>query len=438
LDYICDPKKTDEKILISSFHCAPETADMEFQMTLSQGLEKGNNLAFHLIQSFRPGETTAETAHLIGKQLTENVLQGKHEYVLTTHVDKGHIHNHVIFCATSFVDRRKFVSNRKIYHQIRKASDQICQQFGLSIIMPGEERGKGYKEYLENKSGTSWKSRLRDTIDEQLENCRSYEELLLRMSLAGFDIKEGKYLAFRAQGQQRFTRSKTLGSGYSEEGLKRRIRSNDHAKELPQLKGDIRLILDLRTIVKAMESPAYGHVIKINNLKIAAKTLNYLTAKDIDSYTQLADRYRSIQATFDNTKNALKAVERRMIKLASIMKHLNAIERTQAAMVSPKSKRHDDAPSLGAQSAVILHDAAIRALASEGIKPPYPSEKSLLADFEKLDQQKEMLYLQYRQAKIDFRRISTAMKNVEHLMSFKQEQTIDESKLLTENRMNEP
>ncbi len=425
LDYICDPKKTDEKILISSFNCAPETADIEFQMTLSKTMEKGNNLAFHMIQSFQPRETTAGTAHLIGKELAAEVLQNKYEYVLTTHVDKGHIHNHLIFCAANFLDHRKFISNRKTYHEIRKISDRLCRERGLSVIVPGEERGKSYKEYLESKAGTSWKALIRDAINEQLKHSHSYEEFLLRMSFAGFEIKEGKYLAIRAQGQQRFTRSKTLGYGYTEESLKAKIRRNKEVEKSQDYKDDLRLIVDLQNLVKAMESPAYAHVLKIQNLKTAAKTLNYLTSEGIDSYTMLDDRWQGIQQDFENTKAALKLVEEKINNLGLIIRNLNTVEQTQKRISSPKSKEARTNLIPDRQSVIILHDAAIKALSSAGIKQPYPSSQLLLSDFQELDQQRETLYLKYQEAKRDWRRISTARKNIDQLLKIKRESALD-------------
>ena len=142
LDYIENPAKTDEKMLVSSFACSYETADIEFELLLSQAMQKGNNLAHHLIQSFAPGETTPEQAHEIGRQLADEVLQGKYPYVLTTHIDKGHVHNHIIFCAVDMVNQRKYVSNRQSYAYIRRTSDRLCKEHGLSVIIPGRDKGK--------------------------------------------------------------------------------------------------------------------------------------------------------------------------------------------------------------------------------------------------------------------------------------------------------
>ena len=151
LDYITNPDKTDEKLLVSSFGCSPETADLEFSMTREMakknGMDKGDNLAFHLIQSFKPGEVDAENAHRLGQQFADEVLKGKYEYVISTHVDKNHIHNHIIFNAASFVDHHKYVSNKRSYHKICRISNRICQENCKSAKNPKAYRTKHQAEY---------------------------------------------------------------------------------------------------------------------------------------------------------------------------------------------------------------------------------------------------------------------------------------------------
>ena len=193
LDYITNPDKTDEKLLVSSFGCSPETADLEFSMTREMakknGMDKGDNLAFHLIQSFKPGEVDAETAHRLGQQFADEVLKGKYEYVISTHVDKNHIHNHIIFNAASFVDHHKYVSNKRSYHKICRISNRICHENGLATSMPTGEKGKSYKENMEYHRGTSWKAKLRVAVDKSIWSSINYEEFLQKMQLAGYEVR---------------------------------------------------------------------------------------------------------------------------------------------------------------------------------------------------------------------------------------------------------
>jgi len=165
IDYICNPDKTDGKLLVSSFGCTAETADIEFEWTRRHSIDKGTHLGRHLIQAFEPGEVSPEEAHEIGMQLAKEILGGKYEFVLTTHIDKEHIHNHLIFNAVSFTDHKHYHSNKHSYHEIRRASDRLCREHGLSVIVPGQDKGKSYIEHQAAQNGTSYKAKLKAAID---------------------------------------------------------------------------------------------------------------------------------------------------------------------------------------------------------------------------------------------------------------------------------
>ena len=276
LDYIQNPDKTDEKVLVSSFGCSYETADIEFGFTLSQALEKGNNLAHHLIQAFEPGEVDYEKAHEIGRQLADAVTKGQHEYVLTTHIDKGHIHNHIIFCAVNFVDHHKYNSNKRSYYGIRNMSDKLCRENGLSVVVPNKgSKGKHYAEYQAEKTGTSYKGKLKIAVDTLIPQVSSFEELLSRLQAAGYEIKTGKYISCRAPGQERFTRLKTLGADYTEETIRERIEGKrTRAAKIPKQaeQRGVSLLIDIENSIKAQESRGYEQWAKIHNLKQAASS----------------------------------------------------------------------------------------------------------------------------------------------------------------------
>lgn len=279
LDYICNPKKTDEKILISDYGCSYETADIEFGFTLAQAADKGNNLAHHLIQAFDPGETTPEQAHEIGKRLADEVTKGQYEYVLTTHIDKGHVHNHIVFCAVNFIDYHKYNSNKKSYYQIRNTSDKICRESGLSIVKPGKqieytdkdgqrrarpakEQGRSYAEYAADKAGGSWKGKLKAAIDTVIPQAKDFEDFLRRMEAAGYEVKRrGDMISLRAPGQERYTRLRgdTLGKDYTAERITERIQGKKRA--IPAPKHDsktVSLLIDIENSIKAQESRGYS------------------------------------------------------------------------------------------------------------------------------------------------------------------------------------
>ena len=314
LDYIQNPDKTDGKMLVSSFGCSYETADIEFGFTLAQAIDKGNNLAHHLIQSFEPGEVDYEKAHEIGKQLADAVTKGQHEYVLTTHIDKGHIHNHIIFCAVNFVDYHKYNSNKRSYYGIRNMSDKLCRENGLSVVVPGKgSKGKSYAEYTAEKQGTSYKAKLKTAIDTLIPQVKDFDELLRRLQEMGYEIKQGKYISFRAAGQERFTRTKTLGAAYTEEAIKERIKGVYVAKT-KTLREDkkIRLVVDLENSIKAQQSAGYERWAKIHNLKQAAKSMNFLTENKIEYYSELESKIADIMTAHDAAAKAVKEVEQRM------------------------------------------------------------------------------------------------------------------------------
>ena len=249
IDYICNPDKTDGKMLVSSFGCAAETADIEFEWTRRHAIDKGTHLGRHLIQAFEPGEVTPEEAHRIGMELAREVLGDKYEFVLTTHIDKDHVHNHLIFNAVSFTDHKHYHSNKRSYHEIRRASDRLCKEHGLSVIVPGRDKGKSYIEHQAAQNGTSYKAKLKAAIDRLIPVSSSLEDLLARLQREGYEIKRGKYISARAPNQERFTRLKTLGANYTEEAVVSRIAGGSRPSRQPrQRSGRSVCSLTFRTI----------------------------------------------------------------------------------------------------------------------------------------------------------------------------------------------
>ena len=311
LDYIENPDKTDGKMLVSSFGCSYETADIEFEYTLSQALQKGNNLAFHLIQSFEPGEVDYQKAHEIGKQLADAVTKGQHEYVLTTHIDKGHVHNHIIFCAVNFVDHHKYNSNKRSYYGIRNMSDKLCRENGLSVVVPGKgSKGKSYAEYQAEKTGTSWKGKLKTTVDALIPQVSSFEELLTRLQAAGYEIKPGKYVSCRAPGQERFTRLKTLGADYTEEAVRERIAGRrTKVAKAPREQRGVSLLIDIEN---STANVTHNHPEGIKGAESTASAIymarNGSSKEEIKTYIEREFHY-DLSRTLDNIRTYYHHVE---------------------------------------------------------------------------------------------------------------------------------
>lgn len=419
LAYIQNPDKTDDKLLVSSFGCSYETADIEFAFTISQALDKGNNVAHHLIQSFAPGEVDFETAHEIGRQLADAVTKRQHEYVLTTHIDKGHIHNHILFCAVNFVDHHKYVSNRRSYYGIRNISDRLCREHGLSVVVPEKGRkGKSYIEYQAEKAGTSWKGKLKLAVDALIPQVSDLEELLARLQAVGYEIKRGKYISCRAPGQERFTRLKTLGPEYTEEAIKERIAGtrSRSAKAPKQDRDGVSLLIDIENSIKAQQSAGYEQWAKIHNLKQAAKTMNFLTEHGIDQYRDLSARIEEITTASEQAANALKDAERRLSDMALLIKDLTTYQKTRPAYDAFRKARDKDGFRAVHESAIILHEAAARALRKAQVGNRLPDTASLQAEYAKLNEQKEELATEYGKRKKQAKEYGVIKKNVDSLL----------------------
>ena len=417
LDYIENPDKTDGKMLISSFGCSYETADIEFGYTLSQALDKGSNLAFHLIQSFAPGEVDYEKAHEIGKQLADAVTKGQHEYVVTTHIDKGHIHNHVIFCAVNFVDHHKYNSNKRSYYGIRNMSDKLCRENGLSVVVPGKgSKGKSYAEYQAEKTGTSWKGKLKIAVDALIPQVSSFEELLTRLQAAGYEIKPGKYVSCRAPGQERFTRLKTLGADYTEEAIRERIAGRrTKAAKAPREQRGVSLLIDIENSIKAAQSKGYEQWAKIHNLKQAAKTMNFLTEHKIEQYADLVSRIEEMSAESGQAADALKNAEKRLADMAVLIKNVSTYQKTKPVYDAYRKARNREKYRAGQEQAIILHEAAARSLKAAGIAK-LPNLAALQSEYEALQAQKEALYADYGKLKKKVREYDIIKQNIDSIL----------------------
>mgnify|MGYP002639410311 CR=1 FL=1 len=417
LEYIQNPDKTDGKMLVSSFGCSYETADIEFEFTLSQALQKGNNLAFHLIQSFEPGETTPEQAHEIGRQLADAVTKGQYEYVLTTHIDKGHIHNHVIFCAVNFVDHHKYNSNKRSYYGIRNMSDRLCRENGLSVVVPGKgSKGKSYAEYQAEKVGASWKGKLKFTVDALIPQVSDFEELLARLQTAGYEIKRGKYISCRAPGQERFTRLKTLGADYSEEAITERIEGKrTRAVKAPKQQRGVSLLIDIENSIKAGKNRGYEQWAKIHNLKQAAKTLNFLTENKIEQYADLTAKIAEIAAESEQAADTLKGAEKRLADMALLIKNITTYKQTKpiadayrAAKDKPRFRRENE-------SSLILYEAAAKAIKAAGVEK-LPNFAALQGEYAALQEQKEALQAEYGKLKKTVREYDVIKRNIDSIL----------------------
>ena len=420
--YILNPEKTDEKLLVSSYGCASETAAREFEWTRKIAEQKGMNpvriIARHVIQSFEIGEVTPELAHEIGKQFADEILGGKYEYVLTTHIDKDHVHNHLIFNAVDFVDYHAYKSYKRIYYDMREVSDRLCKENGLSVIPPSQNKGMGYKEYTEAKRGTSWKQKLKQTIDRLVITAKDYDDFLRLMQEAGYEIKTGKYISFRAEGQERFTRSKTIGENYTEERIKERIAGRTPRRNRRQTvpKG-ISLIGDIQERIRLIDSKGYEYKAKLTILKEAARTLNYLTENNLLQYADLEKKVEDVHSSYDRTGKELKGVEARLREVQPLIKNISNYQRLKP--VYDAFQKAKDKPGFKAkhEAELVIFEAARSTLLAMQGDEKLPSLKTLQAEQAQLFEEQERLYAERNRLKKEAKQIETIKSNVDTFLS---------------------
>ena len=420
--YILNPEKTDEKLLVSSYGCASETAAREFEWTRKIAEQKGMNpvriIARHVIQSFEIGEVTPELAHEIGKQFADEILGGKYEYVLTTHIDKDHVHNHLIFNAVDFVNYHAYKSYKRIYYDMREVSDRLCKENGLSVIPPSQNKGMGYKEYTEAKRGTSWKQKLKQTIDRLVITAKDYDDFLRLMQEAGYEIKTGKYISFRAEGQERFTRSKTIGENYTEERIKERIAGRTPRRNRRQTvpKG-ISLIGDIQERIRLIDSKGYEYKAKLTILKEAARTLNYLTENNLLQYADLEKKVEDVHISYARTGKELKGVEARLREVQPLIKNISNYQRLKP--VYDAFQKAKDKPGFKAkhEAELVIFEAARSTLLVMQGDEKLPSMKTLQAEQQRLLDEQQRLYDERAKLKKEVKQIETIKSNVDTFLA---------------------
>jgi len=423
LAYILDPKKTDDELYVSSYGCAAsDAAAKEFEWTrnlaVQQGMQMPKVIARHLIQSFDVGEVTPEQAHEIGKQFADEWLKGKYEYVIATHIDKGHCHNHIIFNAVNYVDFHAYRSNKQTYRQMRQLSDEICKEHGLSVIPPSQSKGMSYKEYTEAKRGTSWKQKLKQTIDRCVITAKDYDEFLKMMQDAGYEIKTGKYISFRAEGQERFTRAKTIGENYTEERIKERIQGrNPRKRQMQTGRKGISLIGDIQERIKLIDSKGYEHKAKLTILKEAARTLNYLTENNLLQYADLEKKVEDIHYSYARTGEELKSVEARLREIQPLIKNISNYQKLKPVYDAYTKAKDKSAFRAKHEAELVIFEAAKSTLLAMQGDQKLPSLRSLQAEQQRLLEDQQRLYDERAKLKKEARVIDTMKANVDDFLS---------------------
>lgn len=418
IDYITNEAKTDEKILVTSNKCFPATAHTQFLKTREDNNVKGSVLARHLIQSFLPNETTPEKAHQIGLDLCTKILKDEYEFVLTTHIDKAHIHNHIIFNNVNMVTGKCYQSNKKSYHKIRYQSDKLCKENNLIVIDKHYEtykkkyktNGKSWYENEQFKKGSSWKSKLQFDIDRTIKQSKDWNDFLEKMKNLGYEIKHGKHIAFKHKDKERFTRAKIIGDDYTEDRLKERINENTNYRNYT-VKKRVGKIIDIDNNAKIKASKGYEYWATKHNLQVAADIVVLMREKGIKTLSQLDDYIKESADRRQDLQEKIKVIDNDITRLSMTMEQIHTVKLYRQIYLEYKNDITDKAFFEEHKSEILLYQNALSELKNAYSK--LPDTKNILKNLDSLQEKKNTLMQEYSSVKSDMNEFYKIRKNYE-------------------------
>jgi len=435
IGYVRNRNKTDGERLISCYECEAKLADTEFwyaQQVYLQATgkkEKKNDvLAYHIRQSFRPGEITPEEANRLGYELAQRFTKGNYAFIVCTHIDKAHIHNHIIFNAVSLDCKRKFRNFWGSSKAIRRLNDLICLENGYSIIEAPKQEGKTYSEWLGNKQNPSHRDLLRASINAALEhNPDSFDELLKLLAADGYEIKKGKRLSVRKEGQARFMRFSSLGDNYSIETLQQ-VCTKQKAHQPYIQKADsnnphrINLLIDIPAKMREGKGVGFQKWASVHNAKQIAKSLSYLNESGItylDELQSKADEIRKEHAALGNRRNE---INRRIDEIVTLRKHILNYRKTRDVYVAYRKAGYSKKFYAEHAAEIEMHKQAKRAFDEMNVSK-LPSLRALQDEQTKLTEERNEVNVAYQKAHKDMRELLTAKANLEKVLVEKKEST---------------
>ena len=427
-DYDQKAEKTNDGELVSFYMCSPETAAEEFeiskqlyhQITGRKQSPEHDIIMYRIIQSFKPGEISPEDANRLGYELAMKFTRGQHQFVVSTHVDKAHIHTHIEFNSTNLNCDAKFQNVKNSAFILRRLNDELCRAHGISVIENPKPSAKKQKEIAAAKYGTSHKEQLRQTIDRVLPDCQGYDDFLAKMRAEGYEIREGKKLSFRAPGWDRFTRSDKLGADYTKEALRERStnrggRSSAARKAVSHAGRKVNMLIDIQAKMAAGKGAGYERWAKIFNLKEAAKTLNFLIENDLTDYDELTARAEQAGDRFDEVSRRIKQLEGRMAEVAQLKTHIINYSKTREVYAAYKKSRHKKEFLAEHGAEIAQHEAAKKAFNALGGQP-IPKVAQLSQEYAALLAEKQEQYAEYKALRQDMIAYRTAKQNVDKIL----------------------
>ena len=428
IDYAENPEKTDYGRLITSYECDTRTADAEFLFSKRQyaaltGRTRGTDdvIAYHLRQSFVPGEITPEEANRVGCELAKRFTKGSHAFIVCTHIDKHHIHNHIIWNSTSLDNTRKFRNFWGSTRAVRRLNDTLCIENGLSIVENPKRHGKSYNKWLGDQAKPSKRELLRVAIDTALaKKPANFDALLSLLQETGYEVKQGKIPALRGKDQERFIRLDTLGSGYGEPDLLA-VLSGEKAhkprkkiiRPLPEKR--VNLLVDIQAKLSDGKGIGYERWAKVFNLKQMAQTVNYLTEHSLLEYSALKEKTATVTARYNELSLQIKTAETRLAEIAVLKTQIVNYAKTCDTYVAYRKAGYSKKFLTEHESDILLHKAAKEAFDELGVKR-LPTVKSLQAEYAALLAEKKAAYADYRKVRDEMKELLIIKANVDRLL----------------------
>ena len=433
IGYVSNPKKTHQGELVTGFGCNPETADGEFLLMKREyiaqtGRHRGKDdvIAYHLRQSFVPGEITPEEANRIGCELASRFTHGQHAYVVATHEDRRHVHSHIIISAVNLDCDRKFRNFWGSSKAIRRLSDTLCIQNGLSIIEQPKGHSKSYNKWLGNEAKTSQRDGLREAIDAALaRQPKDFEELLTMLQRGGWEVKRGKRISLKGKGQERFKRLDSLGEDYSEAALRAIIAGekehHPREKKTVQPMRQVNLLVDIQAKLQAGKGAGYERWAKVFNIKQMAQTLNYLSENNLMNIEDLTAKTDAAIARVHELQVTIRETEKRMAELHALKGHIINYVKTREVYAAYRMAGYSKKFVAEHEQEIKLHQAAKEAFSALGTQK-IPKVKEIQAEYDALREKKKQAYAAYHQAQDEMRQLLTVRANVERILGIEEKE----------------
>ena len=433
IGYVSNPKKTHQGELVTGFGCNPETAGGEFLLMKREyiaqtGRRRGKDdvIAYHLRQSFVPGEITPEEANRIGCELASRFTHGQHAYVVATHEDRRHVHSHIIISAVNLDCDRKFRNFWGSSKAIRRLSDTLCIQNGLSIIEQPKGHSKSYNKWLGNEAKTSQRDGLREAIDAALaRQPKDFEELLTMLQRGGWEVKRGKRISLKGKGQERFKRLDSLGEDYSEAALRAIIAGekehHPREKKTVQPMRQVNLLVDIQAKLQAGKGAGFERWAKVFNLKQMAQTLNYLSENNLMNIEDLTAKTDAAIARVHELQVTIRETEKRMAELHALKGHIINYVKTREVYAAYRMAGYSKKFVAEHEQEIKLHQAAKEAFSALGTQK-IPKVKAIQAEYDALREKKKQAYAAYHQAQDEMRQLLTVRANVERILGIEEKE----------------